>query len=144
MNNALWLDPSISSRICLTLLHSLWQVGLLALVAWTVDRLWRRSVDASDAVHVAAIVIALVALPITFTRLSVATPSISERDDSSETMAGAPAALVSDSASVLRPVTRGNENQAEATLSSVSLSPAIGALSDTPDRSSLTWTTVTT
>ena len=30
MNHALWLDPSSSTRLCLALLHSLWQIGLLA------------------------------------------------------------------------------------------------------------------
>ena len=33
------LDPTFSARLCLTLAHSLWQMTLLALVVWGLDRL---------------------------------------------------------------------------------------------------------
>ena len=36
------IDAESSARLCLTLFHSLWQVGLLAAIAWTLGRLWRR------------------------------------------------------------------------------------------------------
>ena len=51
------VDPAFSGRLCLTLLHSVWQVTVLALVAWCVDQLWRnRSVERCYAVNVAAVV----------------------------------------------------------------------------------------
>ena len=28
------VDPELSGRLCLTLLHYVWQVALLALIAW--------------------------------------------------------------------------------------------------------------
>jgi len=35
------VDPALSERLCLTLLHSVWQVALLALAAWCLDQLRR-------------------------------------------------------------------------------------------------------
>ena len=61
------LDPAISSRLCLTLLHSVWLVSLLALFAWIADRLvGRRAVERSYAIHVAALVASMLALPVTY------------------------------------------------------------------------------
>ena len=57
MNWTTLVDPEFSGRLCITLLHSLWQVALLVLVTWGLDRLWRRrSVEKSYALHVAALV----------------------------------------------------------------------------------------
>ena len=43
-------------RLCLTLLHSLWQVALLAVIVWLVDRWWRKnSVERTYWLHVAAL-----------------------------------------------------------------------------------------
>jgi beta-lactamase regulating signal transducer with metallopeptidase domain len=65
-----WLnafDPSTSSWLCLALLHSVWQVSLLAAAAWVVDRLLRgRAVQRSYAVHVAALAASVVLLPVTY------------------------------------------------------------------------------
>ena len=72
MNDALWLDPSISIRLCLTLLHSLWFVPLLAGSAWLAEKLGRLSVERSYALHAAAIVAALIALPLTYSIVEVA------------------------------------------------------------------------
>lgn len=66
MNDRLWLDPDISLRLCLVLLHSLWIVALLAGLARLADRFWPRSVDQRYIVHVAALLAALVALPVTY------------------------------------------------------------------------------
>lgn len=66
MNDRLWLDPDISLRLCLTLLHSLWIVALLAALARLADRIWRRSVERRYLVHVSALLAALVALPVTY------------------------------------------------------------------------------
>ena len=41
MNWLALFDPAVSVRLCLVLVHSLWQVALLAAVAWLVGRWWR-------------------------------------------------------------------------------------------------------
>src|SRR5579864_4710653 len=66
-------DPSLCFRLCLTLLHSLWQVPLFVLAAWGASRFRRRrSVERDYAIHVAALLASLVAIPVTFSSLSVA------------------------------------------------------------------------
>lgn len=76
MNCTILGVPDFSGRLCLTLLHSLWQVALLVLVAWTLDRPWmRRSVQKSYALHVAALVMGLAAAPITFVLVGSSTPA---------------------------------------------------------------------
>ena len=70
MNLLMLLDEGTSGRVCLTLLHSLWQVALLAAVMWVIDRLWcKSSVERSYTLHVAALLLALAALPITYALL---------------------------------------------------------------------------
>lgn len=60
-------DPAFSSRLCVTLLHSLWQVALVTIVAVLVARTWRKpSAARSYTVHWTALMIALVALPVTW------------------------------------------------------------------------------
>ncbi len=74
MNRLALIDPAFAGRLCLTLLHSAWQVALLALVAWSFERFWRnRSVERCYALHVAALVAAIAAMPITFALVEVAT-----------------------------------------------------------------------
>ncbi len=66
------VDPAFSGRLCLTLLHSVWQVALLALVAWCVDWLLRgRSVERCYAVHVVALMVGLAAMPVTYAMIDV-------------------------------------------------------------------------
>ena len=61
------VDPVRSVSFCLTLLHSVWQVALLAVAARGVDLLWRRlSVERRYMVNVAALLAAVAAMPITF------------------------------------------------------------------------------
>ena len=68
----LLFDSTFCSRLGLMLLHSLWQVALLAMIAWCVERFWlkrlwlRQSVERGYAVYVAALLLALVAMPVTF------------------------------------------------------------------------------
>ncbi len=77
-----WLDLELTSRLCLTLLHSLWQVALLALIAFVLDRLWRnRSIERRYAVHLAALVVALLVMPITLVLVDV--PAVT-RDSATE------------------------------------------------------------
>ena len=75
----LFSEPTLSSRLCLTLLHSIWQVTLFALTARAVGRLWRRrSVERDYGFHVVALVASLVAMPVTFASVSVARPRAAE------------------------------------------------------------------
>ena len=62
----LW-DADFCSRLGLVLLHSLWQVAVLAIVAWGVERLLLgRSVERSYSIHVAALLLSLAAMPVTY------------------------------------------------------------------------------
>lgn len=81
--------PWHSERLCLTLVHSFWQVALLGFVVWAVDRIWRRkSVEWSYSLHVAALVLAVVALPLTYA-------SVRSSKSHDTAIASAPAILVS-------------------------------------------------
>jgi hypothetical protein len=67
MNALLWLTPELSTRVCVTLLHSLWQVAALAAIAWLVGRFCcKRNVERAYAVHVAALLLSFVCVSITF------------------------------------------------------------------------------
>ena len=63
-------DPLLSSRLCLTLLHSLWQAALLTGIALAMGRLARRrSVEREYAFLVTALLTTLGAMPVTFALL---------------------------------------------------------------------------
>ena len=65
-----FVDPLLSSRLCLTLLHSLWQAALLAAIALAMGRLARRrSVEREYAFLVTALLTTLGAMPATFALL---------------------------------------------------------------------------
>ena len=65
------LDSVTCERLCLTLLHSLWQFALLALAAWVIGRvLGRQRGNASYVTHAAALILGLIALPVTYAILS--------------------------------------------------------------------------
>ena len=67
MNWLIFIDPSFAARLCLTLLHSLWQVPLLYLFVSLVNRLWRRrSIENAHALHVAGLLACLAAVAFTF------------------------------------------------------------------------------
>jgi beta-lactamase regulating signal transducer with metallopeptidase domain len=70
-------DPELSGRLCLTLLHSLWQVAIAALIAVAAGHLWRKKgVEWRYLFHVAALVASLIAVPLTFSKLSAAPQSV--------------------------------------------------------------------
>ena len=63
MNWHAFADPTVHGRLCMTLFHSVWQLGLLAVTAWCLDVVWRRrSVQWSYALHVAALIVGIAAL----------------------------------------------------------------------------------
>jgi Zn-dependent protease with chaperone function len=66
MNWQAILDPATSARLSLTLLHSVWEVAFFAAVAWPLCRARRRSVETAYTIHVAALLLSLAALPITY------------------------------------------------------------------------------
>ena len=76
MNVDALIDPAVSGRLSLMLLHSLWQVALLSLAAWSVTRLLRLSVSRSYTLHVAALALSLAAMPVTY--LLIAGPAIDQ------------------------------------------------------------------
>ncbi len=66
----LGFDPQLCNRICLTLAHSLWQVSLLAACAFLlVSCLRRDKPERGYSVYVGAMLLAIVALPITYWQL---------------------------------------------------------------------------
>ncbi|HVW38269.1 MAG TPA: hypothetical protein VHB99_13230, partial [Pirellulales bacterium] len=66
MNAHVLIDPVFCERLCLTLLHSIWQIALLALAARIWE--WRRkpSVQSCYALYVGALAAGLAALPVTY------------------------------------------------------------------------------
>jgi hypothetical protein len=80
-----YVDPTLCSRLCLTLLHSVWQVALLALAAFGASRIGRRrSVERDYAFQVAALLASLFAIPVTFASISVVRPRAVEQIASSQ------------------------------------------------------------
>jgi len=68
-----WADPIFSGRICLTLIHSLWQVALFALLASAAARVVRQqSAERSYRFHLAALFASLVVIPVTYSVVKVA------------------------------------------------------------------------
>ncbi|MHB9049412.1 MAG: M56 family metallopeptidase, partial [Pirellulales bacterium] len=85
-------DPTVSGRLCLTLVHSVWQVALFAAIAWGLDRLWRRrSVEGSYALHVAAILAGLAAMPITYALVDADWSRIAAQSEATVAVAPPPA-----------------------------------------------------
>ena len=77
------LDSATCERLCLTLLHSLWQFALLALIAWMIGRVLsrqrgRQRGNASYVTHAAALILGLIALPVTYAILSPNAATLSE------------------------------------------------------------------
>jgi beta-lactamase regulating signal transducer with metallopeptidase domain len=71
MNWHTLFEPEMSGRICLTLVHSLWQVAVAALLARVVGRVWLRArVEWNYVIHLGALVVSLIAVPVTFLLLS--------------------------------------------------------------------------
>ena len=80
----LFSEPTLSSRLCLMLLHSLWQATLFAVAANVVGRLWRRrSVERDYGFQVVALLASVVAMPVTFASVSVVRPHATEGFSSS-------------------------------------------------------------
>jgi beta-lactamase regulating signal transducer with metallopeptidase domain len=70
--NSNWIAPAVTERLCLTLLHSLWQIVLITMAAWMVDRMYRsRSAERSYVIFTSALTISIAALPATWCLIDV-------------------------------------------------------------------------
>jgi beta-lactamase regulating signal transducer with metallopeptidase domain len=99
MNWETFVDPVFHARLCTTLLHSVWQVAVLAVVAWGLARLrGRRSVEWSYALHVAAMIAGIAAVPITYVLVDVDLSRAAQGETGPETASRTwtPAALALD------------------------------------------------
>jgi beta-lactamase regulating signal transducer with metallopeptidase domain len=77
MTGHAFLDADYCGRICLVLFHSLWQMGLAAMLAWLLGRKMRKgSVQWAYWGHVAALVLGLAAMPATLWLLIDRAPGI--------------------------------------------------------------------
>lgn len=85
-------EPALANRLCLTLLHSVWQVAVLALAAAILGQLLgRRSLRSSYWAHVVCLGLAIAFVPLTFWSTSNTAPSASlDRGGPAATTAAAP------------------------------------------------------
>ena len=76
------VDIAFCGRLCVTLLHSLWQCAVLVILVRIIDRVWPfRSVEHSYLLHVAALILGLIALPVTYALIPTVQPAIAVVDD---------------------------------------------------------------
>lgn len=92
-----WVDPDWSGRLCLTLLHSVWQMALLTAIARGAEWIGgRRNVERSYIAHVAALAVGLALVPLTFFAIgAVSAPAVKQnvfRASEPETAGAAPSA----------------------------------------------------
>jgi len=67
-----FINPAVSAKLCLTLLHTLWQVAVLAVLARIIERFWRQqSVERSYTLHVVTLCVAIIAVPVTYLLVDV-------------------------------------------------------------------------
>ncbi|MEO2013789.1 MAG: M56 family metallopeptidase [Fuerstiella sp.] len=70
--NPEWIAPAVTDRLCLTLLHSLWQIGLITTAAWLVDRMFRsQSAERSYVIFTSVLTLSIAALPATWCVIDV-------------------------------------------------------------------------
>ncbi len=75
MTGHAFFDAESCGRICLVLFHSLWQMGLAAMLAWLLGMRWKKgSVKWAYWAHVAALVVGLVAIPATYLLIAPRAP----------------------------------------------------------------------
>lgn len=62
-----FLDPALCTRLCLTLLHSVWQVALFAAIAFIIDRVKKgRPAEQSYVIYASALAFSIAAVPATW------------------------------------------------------------------------------
>ena len=66
------IDPQLCGQLCLMLAHSVWQVGLLALIATLITRFQKReNPEQGYVVYVTALLVGLAALPMTYSLVQI-------------------------------------------------------------------------
>lgn len=115
-------DPIINERLCMTLLHSLWQMALLAMLAGGMRLLLKRKRDQiSYLIHSGALILGLVALPLTYSLLASKTPVLANDTQIVTTVAQSPATTLLEplslDASPMQLVTADNTDPATSPLS---------------------------
>lgn len=63
---ALLADPDFTSRLCMTLVHSIWQVAAILGCVWLVSRVGKLSLQRNYSLHVAGLFVALTLIPMTY------------------------------------------------------------------------------
>jgi beta-lactamase regulating signal transducer with metallopeptidase domain/Leucine-rich repeat (LRR) protein len=72
MTEPSWFEPEFSGRLCLTLVHSLWQMGLLAAIGWLVEqRRGAKSLEWTHSMHVALLATGVMATAATYVWVEV-------------------------------------------------------------------------
>lgn len=91
MNDIFFLHPDFSLWLCLTLLHSLWIWTVIALFVFTADWLMKRvRVEKRYGFHLAALLLGLASLPLTFYYVKIRTTPIQSTVISSTTPRSTP------------------------------------------------------
>lgn len=88
------LDPEICGRMCLVLLHSVWQAALLVVLVWGVSRVGRHSVERQYAINAIVLFSVILALPVTYLTLDMIAQSHETTRVMSQTVATAETASV--------------------------------------------------
>ena len=141
------LDPALSGRLCLTLLHSIWQVSLLIGVLWLVERCWQKNnVERHYVLYVTALLFAVLALPVTFALVDqtptepVAARPSPVRTEALPSLADMrPAAPIQNSLVISEPLPVKDSlvSEKQTTRSAMDLSPVVSKAS--PARRSQVW-----
>ncbi len=76
MTGHAFLNSEDCGRICLVLFHSLWQLGLAAMLVWLLGQVAEQFGRVGLRGHVAALVVGFVAMPMTFWLLADRAPAI--------------------------------------------------------------------
>ncbi len=136
------LDPLASELLCLTLLHSLWQVAAVALAAWVIGLcLGPRRENVSYVVHATALVLGLVAAPMTHALLSYSGSALLA-DSARPVVTGAEASAPLGSAPGVIRVPSGLSQATEATEPLLPAVPAAQSAPGVPADSGFAWRSI--
>ncbi|QEG00949.1 Regulatory protein BlaR1 [Stieleria maiorica] len=75
MNAWNFVSAELSWQICVTLLHSLWQIPLIALFIWLACRWGRSTVERKYLLHVAGVFLSIAVVPLTFVLIANGRPA---------------------------------------------------------------------
>ncbi len=118
-----------SGQVCLVLLHSLWQMALLAAVVGLVGRLWRgQTVESRYALHVAALVLGVALLPMTYAYVQFSQATTAVPIATVSLVGTPPYAALSNSAPSMEPTAPGGSSAATSPFAALStVAPQVDA-----------------